>query len=216
RVAHRTSHYTMLGITPAATASEVKTAFYRCSMKWHPDRNPGLNEAHKQFLKINEAYSVLGNEQKRRAYDRSLQIRTTSSGPHRSHSTAFSSSGEYSAARPTPGWQTGSSAAGGYRRPESSYARSSAGHGPRARSNFAEWERQHYQAMKARAEEIDREAKRSGVTANYTDFQVSVFQFLELLVVFGFVFCTAWAMSGLVRTRSERTGSSHKHSHSDE
>ncbi|KAJ2764964.1 hypothetical protein IWQ56_004281 [Coemansia nantahalensis] len=223
-VAQRTSHYAVLGITPAATASEVKAAFYRCSMKWHPDRNPGVDAAHQQFLKINEAYSVLGNEQSRHAYDRSLRLRTTTggSGPHRSYSSAFSSSGEYASARPAPDWHAGSARAaaggggGGYRRPEGSYARAAAGHGHRPRSNFAEWERQHYQAMKARAEEIGKEARGSGVSARYTDFQVSAVQFWELVLVFATVFGTAWAMSSLVQSRGDRTHSSHKHSRSDE
>ncbi|PIA15472.1 heat shock protein DnaJ, partial [Coemansia reversa NRRL 1564] len=68
----RANHYTILGVTPTATLSEVKSAFYKSSMKWHPDRNEGSEEAHKRFLKISEAYSVLSNEQRRGAYDRSL------------------------------------------------------------------------------------------------------------------------------------------------
>ncbi|KAJ2448906.1 hypothetical protein EV183_005195, partial [Coemansia sp. RSA 2336] len=105
-VAHRANHYAVLGVSASATAGEIKSAFYQCSMKWHPDRNQGSEEAHKRFLKISEAYSILSDEQKRRAYDRTLQIRTGSSfagsrASRHQHSSAFSSSGEYSAARRT-------------------------------------------------------------------------------------------------------------------
>ncbi|ORX70537.1 heat shock protein DnaJ, partial [Linderina pennispora] len=62
-------HYTVLGVPTSATQKEIKSAFYKQSMQWHPDRNQGSDEAHKKFLKINEAYSVLGTEQSRTAYD---------------------------------------------------------------------------------------------------------------------------------------------------
>ncbi|KAJ2785542.1 hypothetical protein H4R18_000487 [Coemansia javaensis] len=197
RVAQRVNHYAVLGVAPGATASEIKSAFYRCSMQWHPDRNPGADDAHRQFLKISEAYSVLGNEQKRHAYDRALRIRTASSGYGGArHSTAFSSSGEYSSVRRPPST--------GYQRPEGTYARYTSP-GQRPRSNFAEWERQHYWATKERAEGIRRDAQRSRATSRYTDLQISVVQFWELVVVFGVVFGAAWSLSGLVRPERSRT-----------
>ncbi|KAJ1943784.1 hypothetical protein FBU59_002801, partial [Linderina macrospora] len=100
-------------------------------MQWHPDRNQGSDEAHKKFLKINEAYSVLGTEQSRSTYDRSMRINNSprTSAPYRYHNSGFSASGEYSSA-------TRSEFKSTYQRPMGSYA----GAGYRQKSNFAEWE----------------------------------------------------------------------------
>ncbi|KAJ2851953.1 hypothetical protein IWW36_000726 [Coemansia brasiliensis] len=185
----------VLGISSSATPSEIKSAFYKCSMKWHPDRNQGSEEAHKRFLKISEAYSILSDEQKRRAYDRTVQIRTgnsfTGSRAGHPHSSAFSSSGEYSSARRTS--RT-------YQRPESTYARHSGR--SRVKSNFEEWERQHYGAMKARADNIGKHAKESASNAKYSSSQVTMFQLGEFCVVFTVVFGIGWSLSGFVRVRN--------------
>ncbi|KAI9501995.1 DnaJ domain-containing protein, partial [Coemansia spiralis] len=69
KIVHRSTHYSTLGIPTTSTAKDIKAAYYESSKRWHPDRNKGSNEAHQKFLKISEAYSVLGNERKRRDYD---------------------------------------------------------------------------------------------------------------------------------------------------
>ncbi|KAJ2796291.1 hypothetical protein H4R20_005581 [Coemansia guatemalensis] len=174
-------------------------------MQWHPDRNEGSEEAHKRFLKISEAYSVLGNEQKRRAYDRSLQIRTGSSsgsvkGPHRYHNSAFSSSGEYNSAKRTQYSRTANS--NSYRRPDSTYARYT-NNGQRVKSNFEEWERKHYWEMKEKAGNIGRHARESSANASYSSSQVSMLQFTEVVMVFTIVFGMAWVLANLVHTNEE-------------
>lgn len=61
--------YNILGLTKGATAEEIKKAYRNLAFKYHPDRNPGDKEAEEKFKQINSAYSVLGDETKRRQYD---------------------------------------------------------------------------------------------------------------------------------------------------
>lgn len=62
--------YEVLGVTQQSTPDEIKKAYKKLSGKWHPDRNPGDPEAVEKFKQIQEAWSVLGNQEKRTAYDR--------------------------------------------------------------------------------------------------------------------------------------------------
>lgn len=61
--------YGILGVQKTATADEIKKAYRNLAFKYHPDRNAGNSEAEEKFKEINEAYSVLGDETKRRQYD---------------------------------------------------------------------------------------------------------------------------------------------------
>ncbi len=62
-------YYQILGIDRTANEAEIKSAFRRQAMKYHPDRNPGNKEAEEQFKKVNEAFSVLSDPQKKQMYD---------------------------------------------------------------------------------------------------------------------------------------------------
>jgi molecular chaperone DnaJ len=62
-------YYEVLGVDKKADAEEVKRAYRRLAMKYHPDRNPGDAEAEAKFKEAAEAYEVLSDEQKRRIYD---------------------------------------------------------------------------------------------------------------------------------------------------
>jgi molecular chaperone DnaJ len=62
--------YELLGLTKTASADEIKKAYRKLAMQYHPDRNPGDAEAEAKFKEISEAYDVLKDEQKRSAYDR--------------------------------------------------------------------------------------------------------------------------------------------------
>lgn len=63
-------YYDILGVTKSATDAELKSAYRKMALKWHPDRNQDKKEeAEKQFKEINEAYQVLSDKQKRQMYD---------------------------------------------------------------------------------------------------------------------------------------------------
>lgn len=63
-------YYEVLGVTKTAPGEEIKKAYRKLAMQYHPDRNPDNKEAEAKFKDINEAYEVLKDEQKRAAYDR--------------------------------------------------------------------------------------------------------------------------------------------------
>ncbi len=62
--------YTLLGVERDADGGEIKKAYRKLAMKYHPDRNPDDKEAERKFKEINEAYEVLKDEEKRAAFDR--------------------------------------------------------------------------------------------------------------------------------------------------
>jgi molecular chaperone DnaJ len=62
--------YTLLGIPRDADTDVIKKAYRKLAMKYHPDRNPGDEEAERKFKEVNEAYEVLKDEEKRAAFDR--------------------------------------------------------------------------------------------------------------------------------------------------
>ncbi|MBV1705020.1 MAG: molecular chaperone DnaJ, partial [Hyphomicrobiales bacterium] len=63
-------YYETLEVTRAVSEVELKAAFRKGAMKWHPDRNPGDAKAEARFKEVNEAYQILSDPQKRAAYDR--------------------------------------------------------------------------------------------------------------------------------------------------
>ena len=65
----RRDYYQVLGISPGASAEEIKRAYHRAAFQCHPDRNWESEEANEDMERINEAYSVLSDPVKRREYD---------------------------------------------------------------------------------------------------------------------------------------------------
>ncbi len=62
-------YYAILGVSKTAEAGEIKRAFRKLALKYHPDRNPGNQEAEARFKEASEAYEVLSDPEKRKKYD---------------------------------------------------------------------------------------------------------------------------------------------------
>ena len=66
----KVDYYEVLSVSRDASDSELKTAYRRLAMQYHPDRNPDDPSAEEKFKECSEAYSVLSDAEKRAAYDR--------------------------------------------------------------------------------------------------------------------------------------------------
>ena len=62
-------YYEILGVERSATEEEIKKAYRKLAVKYHPDKNPGDKSAEDRFKELGEAYEVLCEPQKRSAYD---------------------------------------------------------------------------------------------------------------------------------------------------
>ena len=68
-MAEKRDYYEVLGVGKTATADEIKKAYRKMAVKYHPDKNPGDKAAEEKFKEAAEAYEVLSDPQKRQRYD---------------------------------------------------------------------------------------------------------------------------------------------------
>jgi curved DNA-binding protein len=98
-------YYKILGVTKTASQDEIKKAFRKLAIKYHPDKNPGDKKAEEKFKEINEANEVIGDPEKRKKYDELGQNwkqyqhqgnQYTSAGQRRQNYRDFEGAGEFS------------------------------------------------------------------------------------------------------------------------
>ncbi|WP_048922067.1 DnaJ domain-containing protein [Rufibacter radiotolerans] len=65
----KNNYYHILGVTSKASTAEIKAAYKRLALKFHPDKNPGNQHAEERFKQVNEAYQVLSNPRRRASFD---------------------------------------------------------------------------------------------------------------------------------------------------
>lgn len=69
-MANKRDYYEVLSVEKSASKADIKSAYRKAALKWHPDKNPkNKEEAEKKFKEINEAYQILSDEKKKQAYD---------------------------------------------------------------------------------------------------------------------------------------------------
>src|SRR6201997_4810470 len=77
----KADYYEVLGVSREATDQELKSAYRKQALKYHPDRNPGDHAAEEKFKLASEAYQVLSDGDKRAAYDRYGHAGLSGGGP---------------------------------------------------------------------------------------------------------------------------------------
>jgi len=78
----KADYYEILGVSRSASDQEVKSAYRKLALKYHPDRNPGDHAAEEKFKQASEAYQVLCDAEKRAAYDRYGHAGVGATGPN--------------------------------------------------------------------------------------------------------------------------------------
>src|SRR5262245_20559150 len=88
-------YYSVLGVSRQASADELKKAFRKMAMKYHPDKNPGDKAAEERFKEVNEAYDVLSDPKKRQMYDQFGHAASQPGGPFRGGQGGFEGFGGF-------------------------------------------------------------------------------------------------------------------------
>src|SRR5436190_6771902 len=79
-MATKRDYYEVLGVNKSATADEIKRAYRKVAIQFHPDKNPGNKESEEKFKEAAEAYEVLSDTNKKSQYDRFGHVRPGTGG----------------------------------------------------------------------------------------------------------------------------------------
>lgn len=170
------NYYESLGLSKGATQSDIKQAYYKMSMLYHPDKNKNSEVAAEKFRQITQAYEVLGNFRLRKLYDKGI-IHTA--GPQFAQAQREADEAEYREEEKEEDPQTRFYKA----RMKRSNVPNASGRTPIY--DFDEWSRSHYGANFARKQEAmnkmnTQEEKRK---SNMLDFQTEVVMFTGIVMV---------------------------------
>src|ERR1700756_2937593 len=88
-MATRRDYYEVLGVARGASLDEIKKAYRKLAVRYHPDKNPGDSAAEEKFKELGEAYEVLIDENKRAAYDQFGHAAFGAGGPGRPGAGGF-------------------------------------------------------------------------------------------------------------------------------
>jgi molecular chaperone DnaJ len=80
-MAEKRDYYEVLGVDRNASAEEIKKAYKKMAIKYHPDKNPGDKEAEEKFKEVAEAYSILSDPDKKARYDQFGHAGVEGAGP---------------------------------------------------------------------------------------------------------------------------------------
>ncbi|XP_051973500.1 uncharacterized protein LOC127636799 [Xyrauchen texanus] len=98
----KSAYYDILEVSPTATQTQIKTAYYKKSFMYHPDKNAGSEDATSRFTQISEAYHVLRNKALRKKYDRGILSQGDLQGSGRPTVRDSPASGQQTRARHAP------------------------------------------------------------------------------------------------------------------
>lgn len=176
------NYYDDLGVEKNASADEIKKAYRNLAFKYHPDRNPGDKSAEEMFKKINAAYEVLGNDEKRRNYDLMGQTDYSNynAGNANTYSNPFGNDETF--------WDWFNGQSGGYNR---GYTNNS--------YNTSDEESNSYRWENSQKENYTRNNYVSMFIAKFlqTLFGVFMFRFSFFIIPFGFLICIAIIANGV-------------------
>ncbi|CAG8523269.1 1440_t:CDS:1 [Paraglomus brasilianum] len=180
-----TEYYDTLGVFPDTDKSQIKAQFYQLSKKYHPDLNQGDETAHEKFLKINEAYSILGDDTKRREYDRSIKHKMVGvrSRTHRSH------------------WST---TAAHYRHASYGARENDFGRYKNAKFNFQDHFERHYENEKRRKSREEEKLRRAREERGMEETLAKRFGRVVALLSFAAIF-SAWGQTVFTEEKDTRT-----------
>ncbi|XP_053680883.1 dnaJ homolog subfamily C member 30, mitochondrial [Anopheles nili] len=167
------SHYDSLGVTPHATQNDIKQAYYKLSMLYHPDKNKGSDVAAEKFRDITAAYEILGNYRLRKLYDKGI---------------LHTAGRQYASEAPSEAEETEDDAQTRFYKKRMSRTQAPTATGRTPIYDFDEWSRSHYgsrfdQKMKAE-ERFRKKAEREEIFKTRLQHEYIIFPLLFFCILY--------------------------------